>query len=103
MSEPIALTVRILDKDFQVACPEAEQAALLNAAQLLDTRMREIRDSGRVIGLDRMALMVALNLAHELLQSQAAHDDAQQHTAQRIKTLQGRIDTAVQKYRQLEL
>lgn len=63
------VTVRILDKEYQVACRPEEKAALLTAAQELDQRMRQVRNSGATaIGLDRIAVMVALNLCHELQQ-----------------------------------
>lgn len=63
------VTVKILDKDYQVACPPEERSALIQSAELLDTRMRAIKNTGAVIGLERIAVMVALNLSHELLQS----------------------------------
>jgi cell division protein ZapA len=63
------VTVRILDKDYQVACQPDEKAALLTAAQELDQRMRQVRNAGAAaLGLDRIAVMVALNLCHELQQ-----------------------------------
>src|SRR6478752_5258594 len=61
--------VKILDKEYQVACPREERQALVESAQLLDERMKAIRGSGAVIGLERIAVMAALNLSHELLQS----------------------------------
>ncbi|MES2675463.1 MAG: cell division protein ZapA [Pseudomonadota bacterium] len=61
--------VKILDKEYQVACPREERQALIESAQLLDDRMRAIRGSGAVIGLERIAVMAALNLSHELLQA----------------------------------
>lgn len=61
--------VQILDKDYQVACPREERDALQQSAQLLDERMRTIKRSGSVIGLERIAVMAALNLSHELLQA----------------------------------
>ncbi len=61
--------VKILDKEYQVACPREERQALIESAQLLDDRMKAIRGSGAVIGLERIAVMAALNLSHELLQA----------------------------------
>lgn len=63
--------VHILDKDYQVACPQEERKALLQAAEDLDERMRTIRSSGSIVGLDRIAVMAALNLCHELHQARA--------------------------------
>ena len=54
------VTIRILEKEYNVACPAEEKSALLASAELLNTKMREIRDSGKVVGLDRVAVMAAL-------------------------------------------
>ena len=61
-----SITVSIMGKEYRVACPAGEQDALLRAANLLDTRMRDIRDAG-VSGNERIAVMAALNLSHEYL------------------------------------
>ena len=61
------VSVRILEKEYHVACPAEERAALLNSAEYLNGKMREIRDSGKVVGHERIAIMAALNIAHELL------------------------------------
>lgn len=66
------VVVQILDKDYQVSCPPEERNALLQSALLLDERMRTIRRGGAVIGLERIAVMAALNLSHELLQAKSA-------------------------------
>ena len=65
--EPLGLDVTILGRQFRVACTEDEKQGLLKAVDYLDRNMREIRDSGKVIGVERIAIMAALNLAHELL------------------------------------
>jgi cell division protein ZapA len=65
--EPAGLDVTILGRQFRVACTEGEKQDLLKAVDYLDRNMREIRDSGKVIGAERIAIMAALNLAHELL------------------------------------
>lgn len=62
-----SLDVAIMGRDFRIACPEGEEQALLDAVDYLDKKMREIRDTGKVIGVDRIAVMAALNIAHELL------------------------------------
>ncbi|WP_336365801.1 cell division protein ZapA [Marinobacter sp. C2H3] len=68
------LEVKILDKEYLVACPEEEQDALLRAARHLDRKMREIRASGKVFGLERIAVMAALNITHELLEQDSMSD-----------------------------
>ena len=68
--------VKILDKEYQVACPREERQALVQSAQLLDERMKTIRGTGAVIGLERIAVMAALNLSHELLEARQASSGA---------------------------
>lgn len=63
----MAITVSILDRDYQIACSSDEQNSLRESAEYLDRKMREIRDRGNVIGIDRIAVMAALNIAHEFL------------------------------------
>ena len=71
MSDTFAhVTIRILEKEYQVACPAADRPSLMASAELLNTKMREIRDSGKVVGLDRVAVMAALNLAADLIKAQ---------------------------------
>ncbi len=65
--EPARVSVRILEKEYAMVCPYEERSALLDSAEFLNARMREVRDSGKVVGLDRIAVMVALNLANEYL------------------------------------
>ena len=67
MSEPKSLQITIMGREFRVACPEEEQAGLLEAVDYLNKKMIEIRDAGKVIGIERIAIMAALNIAHELL------------------------------------
>lgn len=66
MSEPNRVFINILGKDYQIACPSEERDALSHAAEELDKRMRTTRNTGNIIGLERIAVMTALNLCHEL-------------------------------------
>jgi len=68
----ITLDVSLLGRDYKIACKERERAELVEAVALLDRRMREIRDAGKVAGTERVAVMAALNLAHELLRERKA-------------------------------
>ena len=72
------MIVHIMGKDYQVACPQQEREALIKAAAELDRRMRDIRNNGSVIGLERITVMAALNLANELLQRPASSEADQQ-------------------------
>src|SRR5690606_28417535 len=69
------VSIRILDKDYQVNCPPEEHNALIRSSQLHDARMREIRKSGHVIGLERIAVMAALNLTYDLLMAETKASD----------------------------
>ena len=64
MTQSQTVTVRILDKDYHIACPVAESTNLERAAEYLDKKMREIRRAGKVIGAERIAVMAALNITH---------------------------------------
>ncbi|MBI2297078.1 MAG: cell division protein ZapA [Betaproteobacteria bacterium] len=66
-ADPKGLQINIMGREFRVACPEHEQKGLLEAVDYLNKKMNEIRDHGKVIGLERIAIMAALNIAHELL------------------------------------
>jgi len=89
------VTVKILAKDYQIACPEDQTHHLIDAAMMLDDRMKEIRSSGRVIGLERIAVMAALNLAHELLKLKSDIQHASDDTARRLLQLHDKIDDAL--------
>jgi cell division protein ZapA len=102
VSPPNTLTVRILDKDYQVACPAEQEAELVVSAKYLDKQMRGIRNSGKVIGLERIAVMAALNISYELLQA-SDHADAGQPNADSVKRLNRRLDDALHDLRQLEI
>ena len=97
------VSVRIMEKEYVVACPYEERSALLDAAEFLNARMREIRDSGKVIGLDRIAVMAALNLAHEFLKGRERESKADGGINQRVRTLRERVEGALGKGQQLEL
>jgi cell division protein ZapA len=97
------VTIRILEKEYQVACPVEEKTDLLAAAEMLNRRMREIRDSGKVVGLDRVAVMVALNLANDLLKTQGDDKELEKLVSMRIRSMQERLDGALGTVKQLSL
>jgi len=104
MSEMFAhVTVRILEKEYHVACPAEEKTDLLASADLLNRKMREIRDSGKVVGLDRVAVMAALNLANDLLKSQGKDQELKEIVGLRIKAMRERLDSALGPAKQLSL
>ena len=104
MSDMFAhVSVRILEKEYQVACPAGERTALLDSAEILNNRMREIRDSGKVVGLDRIAVMAALNMANELLAAQKKEQVIDDTVGNRIRVLSDRVESVLGNTRQLDL
>ena len=103
MSGAKPMRIHILAKEYLVACPEDEREALFASAELLTGKMKEIRDSGKIVGADRIAVMAALNMAHELLEHKSSKDDYQHSISKRIRALQDKIDLALNQGNQLEL
>ncbi len=97
------VSVRILEKEYQVACPAGERTALLDSAEALNERMREIRDSGKVVGLDRIAVMAALNMANELLLAREKGETLESAVGNRIKVLSDRVESVLGNTQQLDL
>lgn len=102
MSGMTSVTVRILDKDYQVACPPEEKTALLESAEYLNERMKEIRDSGKVVGLDRMAVMVALNMAAELMSMRKSFEEIDGEVVTTARSLRERMDAILGQDRQFD-
>jgi cell division protein ZapA len=93
-AEPIR--VSILGKEYQVACPPEERADLYACASLLDERMRRVRDAGRVVGADRIAVMVALNLAHEMLSCRRSLEEMETQAPERLSALAEAVEKKLQ-------
>ncbi len=90
MSEPVNL--RIAERDYTVACEPHERADLLEAARLLDVRMRDTRNGNRNASADRVAVLVALNLAHELMQLKRGEGDGQREISLTLDSLSRKMD-----------
>jgi len=88
------LDIKIMDKDYRIACPQDQQASLKDSASFLNDRLNEIKRKGSIIGTERIAIMVALNLAHELLGSQDSVGDFED-VDNRMLNLQKKIDIAL--------
>ena len=100
MSEAKGVDVSIMGREFRVSCTAAEYEALMAAVTYLDRKMREIRDSGKVIGVERIAIMAALNVAHELLTVRTGGFDIGDFR-RRINSMQEQIDQAVAEQNEL--
>jgi cell division protein ZapA len=101
--ETVPVSVLILDKEYRIACKADERETLLQTSYFLDEKMREIRDSGKVIGTDRIAVMAALNLAHDLLHHRNLNESGKEVINRRIQAIREKIDIALSKSNQLEL
>ena len=97
------VSIRILEKEYQVACPESEKSDLIAAAELLNRNMRDIRDRGKIVGLDRVAVMAALNLANEVIKFRSRDEELNSVVGTRIESLRDKLDIALGKTRQLSL
>ncbi len=95
MTQSNTVTVHILDKEYCIACPPDERSKLESAARYLDGKMREIRSSGKVIGADRIAVMAALNISHELLHKQQHLEQHSNSTRDQVRHLLERVDHAL--------
>ena len=93
MSETKGVDVNIMGREFTVSCTDEERPGLINAVNFLDKKMRDIRDSGKIIGVERIAIMTALNLSHELLNSKSGNVDVGDFK-RRITQMQDDIDKA---------
>ena len=98
-----AVKIMILDKEYMVSCPDDEKEALDASVRHLTEKMSEIRSSGKVVGIDRIAVMAGLNLAHEAIQSGSAIGSSEDSTGVRLRELNTRIEDALASYRQTEM
>ncbi len=102
-SDVARVAVRILDKEFFVACPAEERADLLQSAAFLNGKMREIRDTGKVVGLDRIAVIAALNMANELVKLRGQDEHLTSVVGERLKSLRERVESSLDSGRRPDL
>ncbi len=95
MSARKTMNVTIMGREFRVACPDEEREELLQSVSYLDKKMREIRDSGKVIGSERVAIMAALNITHELLTTKIRGGFDMGEFKRRIDRMQAALDAAM--------
>ena len=95
--KPTPVTIRILGKDYMVACPTGAQSSLVSSARQVDETMREIRRSGKIIGSERIAVITALNLAHELNFANEQVSSIDDDIVKRIDTLQQKISATLER------
>lgn len=95
MSTSKSMNVTIMGREFRIACPDEEREELLQSVSYLDKRMREIRDSGKVVGSERIAIMAALNITHELLTTKIRGGFDMGEFKRRIDRMQAALDAAM--------
>ena len=89
------LTVRILDKEYRISCPPEERESLVAAARELNERMRNMRDSAKVLGAERMAVMAALNVIHECEQTTTRQAGTLDSARETVRKLESKLDAAI--------
>lgn len=87
----IPVSINILDKEYRIACTKEEREDLLVSSKYLDSKMRELKDGGKIVGPDKIAVVAALNIAHELIQLRVQHVQL----GEKLDTLGNRIDQAL--------
>src|ERR1039457_7068380 len=97
------VSVRILEKEYHVTCPMEERSDLLDSAEFLNANMREIRESGQLVGLDRSAVIAALNMANELIRFRKRDTTLETDVGGRLRILRDRVESALEKGRQFEI
>ena len=100
---PGTVVVKILDKEYQVSCPPSEQEALLKSARYLDENMRKIKSRGNIHGLEKISVMAALNITHDMLSKSQLLNESRHDTMQKLKFLEDKIDRSLQINRQIEI
>ncbi len=94
-AEPKGLQINIMGREFRVACPEEEQKGLLEAVDYLNRKMNEIKDHGKVIGLERIAIMAALNITHEFLSTKVGGGFDIAEIKRRMNNMETVLDQAI--------
>ncbi len=97
MSETKPTSITILDKEYLIACSDEERDLLNDAVRLLNERMQEVKTSGKIIGSERIAVLAALNIAHEMLAYKNENEGYTSNIDGVIRRIQGKIDNALMK------
>ena len=90
-----SVTIKILDREYMISCPPGEQISLQESARYLDGQMREIRKSGKTVGVERLAVMAALNISHELQGKTIELEKLKAEHNELIKRLNSKLDAAL--------
>lgn len=104
MSEEVdTVSITILGRDYQISCPPSEEEALRKSAKYLDKQMSKVKTRGSTLAFEKVAVMAALNICHELLQHSQKNEDTENSSLEKIQALQEKIDQALLSSRQYEI
>lgn len=102
-NKTINTTIEILGKPYPIKCPESELKSLQQAAAYLNQKMAEVKDSGKAINLERIAIITGLNVAYQLLQLDQQKSNFMNKVNQRLTQMQDKLDNAISETLQTEL
>lgn len=94
-NDTIPVTVRIMEKEYKISCPEGEHEALIASAKHVDESMQRIREGGKALGAERIAVMAAINIAHELMNADSPSNEDTSEISARIDKLQTLVDSYI--------
>ncbi|MDG2090524.1 MAG: cell division protein ZapA [Gammaproteobacteria bacterium] len=103
MSDKNSITIKIIGRDYQIACGADEEDALKQAAAYLNKQMEKVKKQGSTLGFEKIAVMTALNISYELLQNSQQADDSESGAQQFLTELEKKIESALQTSRQFEI
>jgi cell division protein ZapA len=98
-----SVQVKILEKEYQINCPPTDQEALMKSARYLDENMCKIKERGNIHGGEKIAVIAALNITHDMLKKNRLINETRHVNAQQITELEDKVDLALEKSRQLEI
>ena len=90
----VTVSVKLLDEEYQISCEEVEVDGLKSSARDLDERMRRIREAGKVFGVDRIAVMAALNIAHDNVLASEKVAEAERDVRKLVERVSRALDSA---------
>ena len=102
-TEQPSVKVYILEKEYKIICEDHECEPLAKAAQYLDSKMKEIRDARTVVGAEAIAIMAALNMAHDYMLCVENSDPSAQMNSSKIKSIRNKVESALMQYQQMEI
>ena len=102
-AEVDTVSITILGREYQISCPPEEEEALRKSAKYLDKQMEGVKKRGSTLAYEKVAVMAALNICHELLQKSNAAEKSENTSLEKIKRLQDKIEMALHASRQIEI